>query len=79
MTNFTSGSKSFLIGLWAVLKPYMKGGRMGEKTRGYELVFSQRDSLALFNLMYDNVPAEMFLERKYNTFQKAFKILGMRA
>ena len=77
--NFTSGSKKFLEGLWVALKPFVVGGRLGKKSRGYELVFSQKDGFAIFNLMYDNVPAKMFLERKYDIFQKAFDVLKMRA
>jgi len=77
--NFTSGSKKFLEELWIALKPFVAGGRLGKKSRGYELIFSQKDGFALFDLMYDNVPAKMFLERKYDIFQKAFEVLKMRA
>ncbi|MEK7174088.1 MAG: LAGLIDADG family homing endonuclease [Patescibacteria group bacterium] len=73
--NFTSGSRQFLIDLWGVLGQHTKGGRVGTKTGGYELVFGQHDSIALFYLMYNNASARIFLERKYKTFQKALKIL----
>ncbi len=78
-TAFISGSKSFLIGLKKVLKNHISGGGLSEKKEGgYELVFSQYDSLALFKLMYNNVAAELFLKRKYRIFIKAFKILKLQ-
>lgn len=78
-TRFTSGSKKFLDGLHAVLKSHKicRGGCLYNKNRGYELVFSHNDGLALSRFMYDNVSAEMYLERKYKTFQKAFKTLNL--
>lgn len=78
-TSFTSGSKDFLIGLHSVLKNFVFGGRLGKKKRGYELVFSQHDSIALFRLMYHNISSNLFLDRKYNTFKKAFAILKINA
>ena len=76
MVVFTSGSKNFLKDLWAALRPWVTGGRLGSKTRGYELVFSQHDSFALFKLMYHNAPARLLLERKRKIFLKALKILN---
>lgn len=76
ITSFASGSKRFLEGLWLALRPHVRRGRLGEKEGGYELVFSQQDSFALFRLMYNNVPAAMFLERKYRVFLRASKILN---
>lgn len=78
-TRFTSGSKKFLEGLHEVLKNHKicKGGCLYDKKSGYELVFSHYDGLALYRFMYDNVSAEMYLERKHNIFQKAFKTLNL--
>lgn len=76
-SRFTSGSKIFLTDLWTALKPYIEGGYLYEKNSGHELVFARHDSVALFNLMYNNVSSRMFLERKYNIFQRAFKILKL--
>lgn len=45
----------------------------------FDLVYSVRDSVALFRLMYHNVTADMFLERKYKTFQKAFQAMNLDA
>lgn len=74
--RFTSGSKQFLLKLQKRLRNFILGGSLISKKGGYDLSFSVKDSLALFRLMYDNVPAEMYLERKYNVFQRAFKILN---
>jgi|SRR3989344_77200 len=79
VTHFTSASKEFLAGLYSNLESYVKGGRLGDKNRGYSLVFSRYDSVALFNLMYNNISSDTFLERKYNVFQEAFKTLKLRA
>jgi len=78
-TAFISGSKSFLIGLKNSLQNHVSGGGLSKKKEGgYELVFSKRDSLALFNLMYNNILTELFLKRKYKVFLKAFKILKLQ-
>lgn len=75
-TRFTSGSKGFLISLHKVLRRYdVSGGFILEKNRGYELVFSHHDSLALFRLMYNNVPDSVFLKRKYRLFKRALVTL----
>lgn len=78
-TRFTSGSEQFLRELKLILKTkkICKGGCLYNKKSGYELVFSHHDGLELFRFMYDNVPVEMYLERKYETFQKAFKTLNL--
>lgn len=76
-TSFTSGSKIFLDVLWDRLKPYLTGGHIGRKKGGYGLVFSKWDSVALFRLMYNNVSADAYLERKYDAFQSAFRILNV--
>lgn len=78
-TRFTSGSHQFLNKLLILLRDIKvcKGGFLYNKQSGYELVFSHHDGLALFNFMYDNVTAEMYLDRKYQTFQKAIKVLHL--
>ena len=77
--RFTSGSEQFLRELHSLLKNFKicRGGYLYDKNRGHELVFSHHDGLALFRFLYDNVPAEMYLERKYKTFQKAFQVLQL--
>ena len=78
-SSFISGSKRFLGSLHSILKDFNFGGRLGKKTRGYELVFSQNDSIALFNLMYNNVSSGLYLSRKHDTFKKAFSTLKINA
>jgi hypothetical protein len=73
---FVSGSKKFLEGLHDALKGCVKGGFINKKKRGYALVFSHSDGLALARFMYKGVSKEVFLERKYNIFAKAYKILN---
>ncbi|TSC91228.1 MAG: intein homing endonuclease-related protein [Parcubacteria group bacterium Licking1014_17] len=73
---FTSGSREFLEGLKKSLKNCVKGGYINQKNRGFDLVFSLKDSLALFNLMYNNTTAETYLKRKYNKFVSALKIMN---
>lgn len=74
--RFTSGSRWFLMDLRGKLEKFVQGGYIYTKTSkdrssGFELVFSKRDSLALFNLMYHNTVADIYLERKYDIFKKA--------
>jgi hypothetical protein len=76
--GFTSGSRAFLEDLWLVLKPFVMGGHISPKKGGYDLVFAQHDSIALFRFMYDNSESEVFLKRKFDIFRKAFNILNMR-
>ena len=74
-SRFTSGSKMFLLDLHTTLGAYkIKGGCIMTKERGYELVFSHHDSLALYRLMYNNSPS-LYLPRKYKKFRKAIKTL----
>lgn len=79
-TRFTSGSKIFLRQLWQYLKKYISGGYLQDKSgSGYDLVFSRKDGLALFRLMYNNInlSSDLYLKRKYNKFIRAFKILKL--
>ena len=72
-TRFTSGSRKFLESLHSELD--FEGGFILDKERGYELVFSHRDSVALYNLMYHNDCHGLYLNRKYKLFRKAIKVL----
>lgn len=77
LTLFTSGSKQFLESLWEILKQHdIQGGSLKNKTRGFELVLSHKDSLALYRLMYHTAfTTELYLPRKYNLFTKAMQTL----
>jgi len=72
-SRFTSGNKKFLESLHAKLA--LKGGFITKKTRGYELVFSHRDSVALYHLMYHNECRGLYLNRKNKLFRKALRTL----
>lgn len=79
-TLFTSGSYQFLDSLLLALKEFeIQGGRIGTKsTSGYDLVFSWKDSLALYRLMYHTAKAsELFLPRKREKLEQAIKVLGL--
>ncbi len=81
---FTSGSEDFLVSLHKILHRHgLTKGFILQKhnKRGYELVFSHRDSLALYGLMYHTaLTTGLYLPRKYRLFTKAIKTLyQMRA
>lgn len=77
LSLFTSGSKIFLEKLHMLLKLYgVTKGTVKNKKRGFELVFSHHDSLALYRLMYHTNPTvELYLPRKRKLFTKAIQTL----
>ncbi len=77
LSLFTSGSRQFLLELHARLKKCgVLGGSLKKKQCGFELVFSFRDSLALYQLMYNTaLDTGLYLPRKYVLFRKAIKEL----
>lgn len=80
MTLFTSGSRAFLADLWSMLKDHgIVGGSLKKKTRGFELVFSHKDSVALYHIMYHTGKTpELWLPRKRNKLERAIRGLGVR-
>ncbi len=76
-TSFTSGSRKFLEELHAELRTLgLAGGSLKAKERGFELVFSRRDSLALYRLIYHTGRTTGFaLARKRSVFEKAIQTL----
>ena len=63
-----------------VHKGFIVVKKKGENISGCELVFSHKDSLALFEFVYNNGTCNLFLERKYQLFKKAVETLyGVRA
>jgi hypothetical protein len=49
-----------------------------KKKGGLDLVFSRRDSLALYRLMYDTAGvADLFLPRKREKLEEAIQVLGL--
>jgi hypothetical protein len=77
MTLFTSGSREFLIELHSLLAEHgILGGSLKRKNRGFELAFSQKDSLALYRLMYHTGgTSPLFLPRKREKLERAINIL----
>lgn len=75
--HFTSGSRSYLSDLKKVLHTCgLSGGFIQNKERGFELVFSHRDGLALYKLMYNNTGANrIFLARKKKKYDLAMATL----
>lgn len=78
MSRFTSGSLGFLKSLHQILKKdaNVNGGFIVTKAKqkGFDLVFSHHDSVALYWYMYHNAP-RIYLKRKYSMFQKALTTL----
>ena len=76
-TIFTCGSKNFLFELQTLLQQNdIIGGSIRKKTRGFDLLLSHKDSVALYKLMYHTVSATgLYLPRKYKLFRKAIRTL----
>ena len=79
-TLFTSGSYSFLYSLLQELRHFgLYGGRISPKNKsGYDMVFSWKDSVALYHLMYHTAQVgTMFLPRKRQKFELALEVLSL--
>lgn len=78
-TLFTSGSRSFLETLHAHLrKQGVKGGRIAQKNRGFELVLSRHDSVALRRFLYNTSQIScLYLPRKREKIDRAIRALGL--
>jgi hypothetical protein len=77
---FTSGARHFLEELHQVLlENGISGGHIAQKKRGYALVFSRHDSLALYDIMYNTGQVSgLFLPRKRDKFEEAIQTLSLR-
>jgi len=80
LTLFTSGSYQFLEVLWDQLQTSgIHGGSLKNKMRGFELVFSHHDSIALNHLMYHTGGSPtLYLPRKRTKLESAIRELQMR-
>lgn len=80
MTLFTSGSRSFLESLTEALRHHgVQGGHLLTKERGFDFRFSHRDSLALYELMYNTAQVvDLFLPRKREKLEHAIQVLKLR-
>ena len=78
-TLFTSGSRRFLEELHLQLHSHgLIGGHISTKKRGWALVFSRYDSLALYRLMYHTADADdLCLPRKWEKLERAIKVLQL--
>jgi len=75
-TRFTSGSKTFLEGLKNNLtKLVFTTGSVFGSGNTWRLNYSTNDTKKLFKFMYDDLPARLFLQRKYDKFCKGLSIL----
>ncbi len=79
LTLFTSGSRLFLDSLWNALKLNgIHGGSLKKKERGFELVFSHSDSVALHHIMYHTAKIpELYLPRKRTKLERAIRVLNL--
>ncbi|MDP2665225.1 MAG: LAGLIDADG family homing endonuclease [bacterium] len=80
LTLFTSGCRLFLESLWNELRIRgVRGGSLKKKTRGFELVFSHSDSVALHHIMYHTAEVAGFcLKRKREKLEDAIRVLGLK-
>lgn len=73
-TCFTSGSEHFLVSLKNIVVPCgILGGSLVKKERGFDLKYSVKDSLKLYNFMYNhNTKGSqgLYLKRKKRIFEK---------
>ncbi|MBL7092223.1 MAG: hypothetical protein ISS24_02355 [Candidatus Omnitrophica bacterium] len=77
--TFTSGSRPFLRELSRRLRLYADIGSnyLGKKqSNASRLAYSTKATVKLFNYMYKGTDKSRYLERKYDKFQKAIRILG---
>lgn len=77
LSSFTCGCGNFLKALHRKLKQNAKisGGILYFHDKGFRLIFSVKDSLALYNFMYSDLKRDLFLTRKKEKFEKYFKII----
>lgn len=71
-SGFTSGSKLFLKQLQKNLNIFaeLKGGSLTFLGKAYRLRYSIKNSLKLYNFMYNSTNNDLSLERKQKIFQK---------
>lgn len=76
LSGFICGSKQFINNLYRKIKKFAKlsGGTLYYHDKAYRLMFSVKDSMALYNFMYEDVKNNLFLSRKKKRFEKYFNI-----
>lgn len=78
MSLFTSGSREFLSSLKKMLARHaLQGGSLFQKQKsGYTLLYSSKDTVALYRFMYHTRQVPTYLPRKKRIFEKAIRVLG---
>lgn len=75
MSSYVSGSREYIEKMEQILheKAGLTKRKIYQRPSGtsYYFKYAHKDSIKLFHYMYDGVPNSMFLERKYDHFQKA--------
>ena len=73
---FTSGSKKFLQELLDILseKVDLKQKLIYNSHRSFQLRLATADSIEFFRFLYEDVPQDLFLRRKFDVFLKYFKL-----
>lgn len=77
--GFVCGNRTFLSDLSKKLNNSKIGlgkGSLRPKLRSWDLIYSTKDAIKLANYMYNESTLDKCLERKYNKFKEAYKILG---
>lgn len=77
-SKFVSGSKDFIEGLQQCLESLGMPKRTiyRQKTKNswsHMFTYGHKDSINLFNILYNNAQNRLFLERKYKRFLEGFK------
>jgi len=71
LTCFASANSNFLKEISSVLRKNINMGKGCIQQKSGHLNYSKADSIKLFKYMYKGAPKALYLERKYNKFQKA--------
>jgi hypothetical protein len=78
LASFVSGSLSFINGMLYELekgglkRPLINTSTYKRKNPIYSFKFHTTECKKLYHYLYENVPAEQYLERKYNVFKNYF-------
>lgn len=77
---FTSGSRDYLVDLLTLLRRnlVLEQNKVYKSSRSFQLRFGTKDSTELFKFMYEDVPAGVFLKRKYDVFVRYLKLRPQR-
>lgn len=75
LVAFTSGSQEFLLGLGEALKKVTNTEfRIYNSHRSHQLRYNTKDTMKLFEFMYNNVHGDLFTRRKYIKYKEYFSL-----